>query len=107
VFKRTLMALLFAAIATLVSSTIPGWVRDVDPGSMHCQQGCDVVAAGWPFPYIVDYHGLSPVGSADVLGALFGLDFIWPGAMAATFLFWLGLLVAVAWLGRWFARSRQ
>jgi hypothetical protein len=30
-----------------------------------------------------------------LFGAIFGVDYIRPGAMTATFLFWLGLLMAI------------
>ena len=106
-FKRALLALIFAATAMLASSAIPGHVHEVDPGSMGCQQGCEHVAGGWPFPYLVDDHGLSPVNSVDLFGAIFGVDHVRPGAMVATFLFWLALLIAVDRIARMRSRSKE
>jgi hypothetical protein len=33
-----------------------------------------VVVAGYPVPYISDYHAISPVGRVSLDGALLGLD---------------------------------
>lgn len=87
-----------AATAALASSAVPGSVRAVYPGSMDCAQGCQFVAGGWPFPYLVDHPGISPVGSVSLLGGLLGEDIIWPGSLLATFVFWLGLCSAVVWV---------
>lgn len=106
-FMRALMALIFAAAALLASSLVLGHVREVYPGSLDCQQGCEFVAGGWPFPYVFDEHGLSPVGSVELLGAILGIDYIRPGAMVGTFLFWLGLLIAVDRRSRMGLRSKQ
>ena len=95
---RALMASVAAAVATLASSAIPGRVRAVYPGSMDCQQGCEFVAAGWPFPYLVDHPGISPTRSVSLVNGFLGVDLIWPGAMAATFASWLVLFVVVAWV---------
>jgi hypothetical protein len=96
--KRTLLACAAAVMATLASSAIPGRVRAIYPGTLDCQQGCDFVAGGWPFPYLVDHPGISPTGSVSLVNGVLGVDLVWPGSLAATFLCWLGLFVPVAWL---------
>lgn len=80
-----------AAAATLASSTVPASVHLVYPGTMDCERGCDFVAAGWPWPYLVDCHGISVVGAVSLSGGLVGEDILRPGHMAASFLFWLAL----------------
>jgi hypothetical protein len=68
---------------------------------MGCEAGCEVAAAGWPAPYVVDYPGISVVGSADLLGALVGEDKFRLLPFLMGVLFW-SLLAAVSrllWLG--------
>ena len=92
------LLVLIAAIATaLASSVVPGHVRVAYPGSMDCQQGCDVVAAGWPFLYLVDEPGLSPVGSVSLVGGLLGLDTFRLDALLETVMFWICAWAAVVW----------
>jgi len=45
---------------------------DCTPALESCER--PMIVAGFPLPYIVDYHGLSPGGSADLVGALMGVD---------------------------------
>jgi hypothetical protein len=87
-----------AAVATLASTAVPASVHLVYPGTMDCEQGCNFVAAGWPWPYLVDSHGISVYGSVSLSGGLTGEDIIFPGRMAADFLFWLALASAIAHL---------
>lgn len=42
-----------------------------------------VAVRGFPMPYVSDDHGVSPVGTADLAGALTGVDRFHPGAFAA------------------------
>jgi hypothetical protein len=95
-WKRLLVPTL-AAVATLASSAIPGMVSASYPDIMGCYESCQVVAGGWPFPYVVDYPGLSPVHSASLFGVVLGVDRLWAGSLAATLLFWFALFVTVAW----------
>lgn len=94
---KTFFVIAMAAAISLATMAVPGKVRMSYPGSMDCQQGCEFVAAGWPFPYIVDNPGISPVGSVSLSGALLGVDLVRPGAAAGTYLCWLALLSAIAW----------
>ena len=75
------------AVATLASTVVPASVHLVYPGTMDCEQSCNFIAAGWPWPYLVDSHGNSVQGSVSLTGGLFGEDIIFAGRMAATFLF--------------------
>ena len=101
--RRALLFAVAAITATLASSAIPGRVTAAYPGSENCKQGCEFVAGGWPFPYLVDHPGISPIGSVSLVNGFLGVDLIYPGSLAATFGCWLGLLVAAAWLVRRFA----
>ena len=93
--RRCLLAALVALCLTLATSA-----RQIDtmaryPDIMGCEAACEVAAAGWPFPYLVDYPGLSPVGSVSLIGALLGMDILRPGALAATFLCWWAFIAAM------------
>jgi hypothetical protein len=71
--KWVVLAVMIAALGTtLASSGITGHVRVTYPDSMDCQQGCDFVAGGWPFRYLVDNPGVSPVGSVSLIDGVFG-----------------------------------
>ena len=74
---------------------------DCTPALESCER--PMIVAGFPLPYIVDYHGLSPGGSADLVGALMGVDlFHWRPFLldAAIYLFALLLIRYVASLRR-------
>lgn len=72
--KGWLPAAAGGAALALASSAVPGTAWATYSEIMGCEQGCRVAAAGWPFPYLVDYPGISVVGSADLSGALVGED---------------------------------
>jgi len=95
---KILLVPVLAAVATLASSAIPRMVSAAYPDIMGCAQACQVPAGGWPFPYVVDYPGLSPVGSASLVGVVMGVDHLWAGSLAATFACWVGLFAAVVWI---------
>jgi hypothetical protein len=99
-----LLIAIVAAVATLASTAVPASVRLVYPGTMDCEQGCNFVAAGWPWPYLVDSHGISVHGSVSLSGGLTGEDIIFPGRMAADYAFWLALASAAAYLALWLRR---
>lgn len=99
--KGLALAVLFAALGTaLVSSAVPGRVRMAYAGSMDCRQGCDFVAGGWPFLYLVDEPGISPVGSVSLADGLLGADIIRPGAFSATLLFRICAWTVIIWMAR-------
>lgn len=86
---RTIIASLVSGlILALASSIHAGRVKAVYAEIMGCEVGCEVAAAGWPMPYLVDYPGISVVGSVDLLGALTGEDKFHLLPFAGTALFW-------------------
>jgi hypothetical protein len=87
---------------TLLSSCVPRTVERVYPGSTDCHSGCQFVAGGWPFAYVVDAHGLSPSGSADLFGAVLGNDLLRVDQLLMTLVFWAGVHRALT-----FARRRR
>lgn len=51
----------------------------VYPEIMGCEQGCQVVATGWPVTFVSDYLGMSVVNTADMMEVWFAADrFDWP-----------------------------
>jgi hypothetical protein len=58
----------------ILSSVLPGKRIEHYGDILSCIPKCQVVAAGFPFPYIADYPGLSPTRSADLSGVMIGVD---------------------------------
>ena len=83
------LVVVLAAAATLGSSAIPGKDRAFYIGRIDCFKRCDFVAAGWPFPYLVDHPGISLAGSVSLVEGLPDVDIFWFGAPAAAYSFWL------------------
>jgi len=102
--KRTFVIAAASMVGTIASSAIPRRATARYADIMGCEVTCPVAAGGWPFAYVVDYPGLSPSGSADVLGYLLGVDRLLHGSLAATFLCWL-LFFAVLLL--WYAHVEK
>lgn len=94
--RRAVTLGLVAAFLSGLSSFVPGEVIDVVPGSEDCATGCVAAAAGWPLAFIVDGHGLSPHGSADFIGLLFGIDRLDGLRAVLNWLLWLFVVVAVS-----------
>ena len=105
-WMATLVVLMASVGTSLATSDIPGHVRVAYPGSEDCQQGCDFVAGGWPFRYLVDHPGISPFGSVSLSDGLLGADIIRPGALAETLLFWACIWTAAIWASRRLWRLR-
>jgi hypothetical protein len=100
--SRTAAVAMAALVLTLASSVVPGTrieVQDWDcpPAPASCAR--PVVAVGFPFPYISDYHGLSPGGRADLLGAFFGEDLFRPRPFVANLAVYAAAvgLITLAW----------
>lgn len=102
--------LLFAAVALALTfgSSAVRWSRlevqdwDCPPEPGSCARR--VVVRGFPAPYISDYHGISVVGDASLVGALLGEDlFHLPAFATNTGLYFL--LVASA--SRLISRRRR
>jgi hypothetical protein len=99
--KRSILLVLVAAtVLALASSAIRGHAtvnyQDVDG----CTAGCTVAAAGWPFPYLADYPGLSPAGSVSLGEAIGGSDHILWTSLVASWLAWAAFVGALAWFLR-------
>ena len=100
---RPRTALLVAALATLLtlaSSAVTGEVTVNYPDVDGCTAGCRVAAAGWPFPYLADYPGLSPGGKVSLSDAFFGQDHVLATSLAATWGAWAAFLAVFAYLKR-------
>ena len=101
VFRKYFIVFILAIAFTLESSLIPAKVVTKYPDISYCANSCVVVAGGWPFPYLIDYPGISPVNSVSLSDGILGMDVIWVGALASTFIFWTCVMVAIVWiLGR-------
>ena len=104
--KRAAALLSISLFLSLLSSWVPARVIDVVPGSEDCHAGCLAAAAGWPLPYIVDGLGLSPGGSADLIGMLLGLDRLDGPRALGNWLLWLFVAGTVsAGVARWRRRA--
>ena len=90
------VVLVLAAAATLGTSALHTRVNVVYPGSMDCQRGCEFLAGGWPFPYLVDHPGISPAGSISLVEGIMGVDIIRPLPLLASFVFWAILFGVIA-----------
>lgn len=80
--RRALLVAVVALLGTLASSrvqrerlVVQDW--DCPPAPASCARPMRV--GGFPFPYLEDFHGLSVVGSVDLMGALMGEDRFHPG----------------------------
>jgi hypothetical protein len=98
-----------AAALTYASLAVPGRVSAVC-ANLGTPEYCPVLAYGFPFPFLADSQGISPVGSVsrDPLSLLIGEDdILWP-RLGLTGAFWM--LVAAAgrtvWLRRRFRPRR-
>jgi hypothetical protein len=90
--------LVASAVVTLLSSCVPRTVELIYPGTMDCDKGCQFVAGGWPFAYVVDAHGLSPAGSVDLIGALLSEDLLRVDMLFMTFTFWVCVYLALTYM---------
>lgn len=99
-----------ALLLTLLSSEVSGSrleVQDWDcpPAPASCAR--PVVVAGYPFPYISDFHGISPVNRTSLVGALLGEDHFHPIAFGLDFLAYALALTAGIAAGRVIARRQR
>jgi hypothetical protein len=108
---KNFLALLVTSLAgtfcsTLIKSRVDAQFSDI----LGCENSCSVAAAGWPFPFIIDYPGLSPSGVADFLGLILGMDTVRFESLIGTFLFWVastvGVTVCIKWLRSWPHRKK-
>ena len=99
--KHSVIALI-ALLLTYLSLLIPAKVNVVRVGSMDCEQGCQVVAAGFPKPYLVDAI-ISPVGSVSMNPIdlfLAPLDEFILVNFLISYVFWLAVTVIAVLLPR-------
>lgn len=90
---KLLIQMLVALVLTYLSLLVPAQVHISRPGTMDCEQGCQVAAAGFPMPYVVDGI-ISPVGSVsmDPFNLLFiHLDEFVLINFVISYIFWLAL----------------
>jgi hypothetical protein len=100
VLRRVTMLTVCAIVAALASSVVPGTrieVQDWDCPLPPASCARPVEAVGFPLPYIADYHGISPVGSADLMGMLMGIDKFRMRPFLADVAFY-SALIGVIWL---------
>ena len=98
--RRWILAPLAGLALTLLSSAKAGESSATYSEIMGCEQKCQVAAAGWPFPYLVDYPGISVVGSADLSGAFVGEDKFRLLPFVLTLAFWTAAAMVAALLRR-------
>ena len=107
-FVRTFVPVVASALAaTLASSAVDCSVTAVYPDIMGCEHGCFVVGGGWPVAYLVDYPGISPVGSVSLTDALLGVDRFRPASFALSLLFWLAVCLSLRAVGRRVSSRRR
>lgn len=98
--RRSILAVAIGLVAALASSLVSGTVDATYADIMGCEASCKVASAGWPSPYIVDYPGISVVGSVGLAGALLGEDHFKFIPFAVTALFWTAVWATGALLWR-------
>ncbi len=94
---KSFVAIGLAALLTASTSAVETRVIATYPEIMGCESACLVAAAGWPLAYIVDYPGLSPVGSVSLTGAVLELDKTLLPELGISFTFWLALSGLAIW----------
>jgi hypothetical protein len=104
-WRSALLVPACGVVLALLSSAQPGRARATYSEIMGCERSCEVAAAGWPMPYLIDYPGISVVGSANLSGALLGEDHFRWGAFALTWLFWTAVSTAFLFLWRRVTRT--
>lgn len=91
---------------TLLSSFVgERSVLAVYPDIMGCEDGCEVVATGWPLVFVQDYVGMSVVGAANISEVWFAGDRLLWAPFLLDFAFWSGLSLLVLRLV--FRRTRR
>ena len=99
-------ALLLTAMSSVVADSrleVQDW--DCPPAPASCAR--PMLVKGFPFPYISDFHGISPVGSADLVGAILGMDLFHALAFWADVAVYAALLLAAVVARRRLARRNE
>ena len=82
-----LVLLAFASTALTLATIFVSGTRlevqdwDCPPAPASCAR--PVTVGGFPLPWVSDYHGISPVGSVSLTGAILGEDHFHAGAFVA------------------------
>lgn len=109
--RRIVIFCVAVTVGVLFSTTVKSKVSAQYADIMGCEISCVVAAAGWPVPFIIDYPGLSPVGSADFLGLTLGADKLRPDSLVTTGLCWaaavIGVMLCQSLISRWNRRVHQ
>ena len=82
--RNWILVLSGGLMLALLSSAKAGSASATYSEIMGCEQSCEVAAGGWPVPYLVDYPGISVVGSVDLMGGLLGEDHFRPREFCLT-----------------------
>jgi hypothetical protein len=99
--KRSIaLVLVVSTLLALASSAIHRHATVNYPDVEGCSAGCTVAAAGWPFPYLADYPGLSPAGKTSLAEAITGSDHVLWTSFVATWVAWTVAVGALAYLLR-------
>ena len=98
VFFHALLALLWAALLTYCSLLYGAEAVLVCSCIGDEITTCPRLAAGFPFPFLVDHPGLSPAGSIayDPLSLIVGVDLVLRPQLGATYAYWLVIAGLIA-----------
>ena len=92
---------------TALSFNVEGRVSLAYPWILGCEQGCEFVAAGFPFPFVADGPQTSPAGSVSLVMALLGEERILWERLAASLAFWLVASQFAVWAASRFVLTRR
>lgn len=94
---RALASTLIGIVVTLLSTFVgQRWANATYPDIMGCEEGCRVVATGWPLVFVRDYTGMSVVNTADILEVILAADRLdWP-PFCANVIFWTVLALLLS-----------
>lgn len=92
--KVITISALSAVLMTFASISIKGSTHAtyLDVG---CAGSCRVAAAGFPFPFIADYPGISPTGSVSLFEAFIGVDHFLISPFVASYICWVALVTVI------------
>jgi hypothetical protein len=95
--KAIAIVIVSATLLSLASTSVRRSVQIGYPDIADCELSCRVAAIGFPFPFVADYPGISPVGSVSLTDAMLGIDRLLIGPLTASFLFWTALVAVIVW----------
>jgi hypothetical protein len=98
--RSVILVFVLSTFLALASSAVHRHTTVNYPDIEGCSAGCTVAAAGWPFPYLADYPGLSPAGRTSLVEAITGSDHVLWTSFVLTWLAWTVAIGALAYLLR-------